>query len=495
MKNIYKLLIYVLAMVSLSSCFNSWLDLKPEDGSESSSAINDLKSAKVVLTGIYDGIQGASNRVSYYGANMFLYGDVRGDDMQVINLGDRGSALYEMNYNADNAPAIWGVPYNVILRANHLIKAIDEGAIRDGSEKELNKMKAEALVIRALVHFDLCRVYGNPYDVDNGASLGIPIVLGIISPADFQTRNTVAEVYLAVIKDLEDALSIENGLVATQSYGYVNKWFAKGLLAKVNLYKGDNVAALKYAEDVIANSPYGLWTYDEYVDGWKTSDKGRKEMLFEIVNASTDDWTDREGIANLMNPNGYACIITTKSFLNMMESTPEDVRRKVLTVAIDEDYLDKFGESTVYVNKYPEDSSGEWRLNSLSVLRLSEVYLIAAEAAAKSSKADIAVKYLNVIHKRANPDAADLTEAEATLPRISLERRKELVGEGNRFFDAMRNNETITRYTSPADQGYHPLLRPESSTFNRTYYRTLLPIPVSEINVNAPIRAQQNPGY
>lgn len=100
-----------------------------------------------------------------------------------------------------------------------------------------------------------------------------------------------------------------------------------------------------------------------------------------------------------------------------------------------------------------------------------------------------------MIHKRANPTAADVTPAEATLERISLERRKELIGEGNRFFDAMRNNETITRYTSEADRFYHVVLDAEARSFDRTYYRTLLPIPVSETNVNAPIRAQQNPGY
>ena len=129
------------------------------------------------------------------------------------------------------------------------------------------------------------------------------------------------------------------------------------------------------------------------------------------------------------------------------------------------------------------------------MMRLSEVYLIAAEAAAKLGISDKAAAYLNVIHLRANPAASPVSQADATLARISIERRKELVGEGQRFFDAMRNNETVVRYTDQNDMQLHYILIPESQKFDRTYFRTLLPIPVSEVNVNPNLRGQQNPGY
>ena len=76
-----------------------------------------------------------------------------------------------------------------------------------------------------------------------------------------------------------------------------------------------------------------------------------------------------------------------------------------------------------------------------------------------------------------------------------IERRKELVGEGQRFFDAMRNNETIVRYSSEESQGWHYSLLKESQSFDRTYTKALLPIPVSETNANPTLKAQQNPGY
>ena len=498
MNKIYKLLAITLLLVGTTSCGDEWLNTVPSDSVPADEAITTLKAAEVALTGVYDGLQGASNRVSYYGARMFYYGDVRGDDMQARAQGMRSSSIYEMRYIEDNAPNMWNVPYNVLRRANSLIEAIDEDKVEDASEEQLAKFKAEALVIRALVHFDLVRIYGSPYTMDNGASLGVPIVTVPLPMDALPERSIVADVYTQILKDLSDAISIGSlsEKADKDSYGYVNAWFAKGLQARVNLYKGDNPAALKYAEDVIDNSPYELWTNEEYVDGWNTTDDGRKEMLFEIVNQSNDDWTDREGVAYLLHENGYADYIATESFVNMLNADPDDVRNGILIAASNkEDLIDEFGDATVFVNKFPAGANGEMRLNSLPIMRLSEIYLIAAEAAAKVPNPTKAAKYLNAIVLRANPDAAQVSEADATVDRITIEKRKELVGEGHRFFDAMRNNETIVRYTDVEDRGFHYILNPESQKFDRTYFRAILPIPYAETQVNPNLKEQQNPGY
>ena len=89
--------------------------------------------------------------------------------------------------------------------------------------------------------------------------------------------------------------------------------------------------------------------------------------------------------------------------------------------------------------------------NNYVIFRLSEVYLNAAEAGVKIGGAS-AVKglnYLNAIVQRANP-AKEVTAAEYTLDRVLEERSKELIGEGHRFFDMLRNGKTIVR-----KGGYH----------------------------------------
>ena len=57
------------------------------------------------------------------------------------------------------------------------------------------------------------------------------------------------------------------------------------------------------------------------------------------------------------------------------------------------------------------------------------------------------LEYLDAIVKRANPNKNSKGVQPFTVDRVLLERRKELIGEGHRFFDAMRNNETVIRYT------------------------------------------------
>lgn len=497
MKRIYKSFALASAVLALTACGNDWLDLEPANGVETSKAITNLNDAQTAYYGMYDGLQGNSTYRTYYAARMFYYGDVRGEDMQARTQGMRSSSCYEMIYSVDDAPNMWNVPYNVIRRANRLIQAVDKKQITDASESEIGQLYAEAKVVRALVHFDLVRIYGMPYTADAGASLGIPIMLEPEEDSDaLPTRNTVAEVYNQVVKDITEAIG-SGFMVTKKNNGYITVWTAKALLSRVYLYMNKNKEALQAAEDVIANSPYQLWTNAEYVQAWNKGDGAHtNEMLFELVNESSDDWADREGIAYLYNEGGYADAIVTKAFSDMMAADSSDVRNGVILPALeDADLIKKYGKTKIFVNKFPADKSGDMRLNNLPLLRLSEVYLNAAEAAAKLGNQTAAAKYLNVIAQRANPQAAAVTESDATLARIILERRKEFVGEGQRFFDAMRNNETIVRYTNESDMGWHYALRAESQKFDRTYFRAILPIPIEETDANPEIAKQQNPGY
>ncbi|MDO4702528.1 RagB/SusD family nutrient uptake outer membrane protein [Tannerella sp.] len=498
MKKIALNIIVIISAVLSSSCSHNWLDLEPTDGVPSHTAIADVEGLKVARIGMYDGLQGNSTYNEYYAARMIYYGDVRGDDMQARAAGKRTSALYEMKYRANDAPKMWNVPYHVLRRANNIIKAVEGNEVKssDKDKPTIRSVYGEALVVRALVHFDLVRVYGQTYTADNGASLGIPIMTKPVGSKELPTRNTVKEVYDQVISDLKKA--IDEGALPqkTKTPGYINHWTAKALLSRVYLYMGDNTNALKEAEDVINNSPYKLWSNAEYAANvWdKTSGAHGNEMLLEILNVSTDDYTDREGIAYLYNEDGYDDAIATKAFCDLLQADPNDVRLTAMLASKDNGLKKVYKDDKVWVNKYPANSTGEMRLSNVPILRLSEMYLNAAEAAAKLGNKEAAAKYLNAIVLRANPDATPV--ADATLKRILTERRKEFIGEGHRFFDAMRNNETIVRYEDDANIGYHyPLAVNESKKFDRTYFRVILPIPIDEVDVNPEIKKQQNPGY
>ena len=492
MKKIMKSVLLLAAVFTMASCSNDWLDMEPSDALPTSEAISNYKDATSALNGIYDGLQGNSDAVSYYARNMFFYGDVRGDDMQARTQGMRSSALYEMRYTEDDAPVIWVTPYNVIRRANNLLEAIEAGKVSDATEEQLNDIIAQAKAVRALVHFDLVRIYGKPYTVDNGASAGVPIVTRPVGADEQLSRNTVAEVYDQVILDLTEAIN-SNALSTEKTLGMFNVWAAKALLCRVYLYKGDNQNALAMAEDVINNSPYELWTNSEYVNGWVGDN--RKEMILEIINYNSSDWADREGIAYCLNEDGYADAIVTQAFSDLLNKDPNDVRQGViLKPTVNSDMIDEFGEQQVFVNKFPaKEPGGDFRVSNLPLLRISEMYLNAAEAAAKLGQSDKAAQYLNAIVLRANPEATEVSPADATVDRILDERRLELVGEVHRFFDLMRNNKTVVRYENTNNMGRHYALIQESMKFDNTYFRAILPIPISEINANPNI--EQNPGY
>lgn len=508
MKRIYNILALTIAATGLSSCVNNWLDQTPSNGTPTSSAITNYNDARTAMYGMYDGLQGNSEYTQYYAARMFYYGDVRGDDMQARTQGMRSSSCYEMRYTVDDAPNMWNIQYNVIRRANRLIEAVDNNTITDAEtyKAQLADIYNQAKVVRALVHFDLVKVYGMPYTYDNGASLGVPFVDKPLDRDAKPGRDKVSEVYAKITKDLEDAINSEALTVSTKAggkQGYIDLWAAKALLCRVYLYMNKNQEAFDLAKEIIKDSPYKLWTIEQYAEAWDKQDPSHtREMIFELINNSSDDWADREGIGYLLHEWGYADAICTKSFVDMLQSDPEDVRNDVvLPVMDDEDLYAQYGDNPIFINKFPLGALDDMRLANLPILRLSEVYLNAAEAAAKlggTAKSE-GIGFLNDLLDNRTTTATAKVDASISddefLSRVLIERRKELVGEGQRFFDAMRNNETIVRYTSEADQGWHYSLIKESQSFDRTYTKALLPIPVSETNANPTLKAQQNPGY
>lgn len=498
MKKIYYKTLALLAIaLSTYSCSADWLDLEPSDEAASDVAIRNVSDAKIALNGVYNIIKGSSSATEYYAADMIYYGDVRGDDMQTfVESSNRTNWAYEMRYSISGADNMWYIPYSVINRSNKLIKAIEDGQVKDGDAAVVNNIKGQAVMARALAHFDLLRVYSLPYDVStNGDKYGIPVVTKPQTPDAQNGRNTIKEVYTQVITDLTEAINLMN---ADNKVSFFNSWTAKLLLARVYLYQGDNTKAFELSEDLIKNSPYRLWTTDEYASAWSITPSSQKntESLFEIGITNTNDWTDRGGIAYLYNQNGYAEAHITKAFYDLLNKDyVNDARIGALKESQDEN-AENLYKKKVWINKYPgRVGESDFRIGNIVLFRLSEAYLIAAEAAEKRGDLTSAAKYLNTIILRGNPEATPVTTSEATLDRILQERRVEFVGEGHRFFDLIRNNKPIVRYTDESNRGWHQPLDQASKQFNRTYFRVILPIPKSETDANPNIAKQQNPGY
>ncbi|MFK2819713.1 RagB/SusD family nutrient uptake outer membrane protein [Flavobacteriaceae sp. LMIT009] len=466
--------IFILAVV-MFSCSDDFLEVSPSESLPPSEAFKDLTAVGQTVLGMYSGLQ----EDEYYSFFLIAAPAVKGDDFQTRQTGRRTENLYKFNETAEatnGAQGFWDQAYYILNIANSILENIDNVSAESAEEIALrDQYKGEALAMRALVHFDLARIFGKPYSVDNSVSAA-PLITATQTPSDDPLRATVLEMYNQVVSDFNAAISL---LPNAQSDGRINSWTAKALLSRVYLYMENNSQALSLAEDVINNGPYTLVSNANYVASF--AQDFNSERIFEVINTSSDNPGSRETIGNVAGPNtteaGYGAIITTQVFEDLLSAEPNDVRNNMFAI-------DDSGNLKGYYRKWPGKTGASVILNNIPVIRLSEVYLIAAEAAVKGSNSVDANTYLGAIMTRANPSAA--VPATPTLDDVLTERRKELALEGHRFFDLMRNNLPSVRVG-----GRHLIGAPDNITNADT--RAIFPIPQTEIRKSNNLT--QNPGY
>lgn len=471
-----KYFIYILVMsFAITSCnVDDLLESGPTASLPPSEAFKDINALNQTVLGMYSGMQ--TN--DYYSYFMMAAPSVMGDNFQTREAGKRSEGLYRYNQTQEatnGAGAFFNSAYYVISISNAILENIDNVPANNSADvTKKENYHGEALAVRAMAHFDLARVFGKLYTVDNTGD-AVPLILTQQTPEDRPSRVSVKEVYDQVVKDLKTAIPL---LGTDKTNGRINVWAAKSLLARVYLYMNMNTEALTLAQDVINNSPYSLVSNANYVASFQTD--FNSETIFEIVNTSDDNPAFREGIAYVAGPSGttggYGAIITTQAFEDLISSDPNDVRNGFFKP-------DDSGNAKGYYAKYPGKPGQGVGLSNIKVIRLSEVYLIAAEAAVKSPGGNAKI-YLEAIAKRANP--AVVTPATPTLDDVLLERRKELALEGHRLWDALRNGKVLTR------SGGRHLLGVLATVDNSTL-KAVLPIPEAERRKNANLT--QNPGY
>jgi tetratricopeptide (TPR) repeat protein len=356
---------------------------------------------------------------------------------------------------------------------------------------ELSDYKGQALTARALIYFDMVRLYGKPYNMDK-ASYGVPLVLVPLDAAEQPTRSSVEEVYTQILKDLTDA---EPLLSKSVKGGYLNYYANLAIQSRVYLTMDRFSDALSAAEEVIASPKYSLYANDKWVQSW--SNEFGSESIFEIAMYLDENDLGSGSLgyyllrlAKIKNAMGW--FMASDYYLARLNEDPTDVRWGIMDY--DESSNTRFGSCLKYSGvDLLGDKSSPSAVN-VKVIRLSEIYLIAAEAALRQTTPDKvkASNYLNAIRKR-SPGLALSTSSDVTLDMIIDEKSKELFAEGQRYFDMIRLNRSIEfndEFIFPAVQITH-----RTKTIDRTFPKAILPLPVSETDANPAIKNQQNPGY
>jgi hypothetical protein len=184
---------------------------------------------------------------------------------------------------------------------------------------------------------------------------------------------------------------------------------------------------------------------------------------------------------------GQGDVIATQTFVDLLKTYQDDPRARFLE-------MDKEDGNNAFVKYINRSEGGGLSDHNIPVIRLSEVYLIAAEAAANGASGGEAqaLNYLNTLIKNRTEDfqSDKATETgEALKQRIAEERRRELALEGHGVYDYIRRGVNIVRPT-----GEHVNTGVEISNLNimATDFRTIYPIPSSEIEASG---MEQTQGY
>lgn len=467
MKKIKYILPLILA-ITLGSC-KKFLEKEPIGRVGKQVLFEDIQGAKVGLTGAY------TSMLTYYRNEFGMFGDVASDNViNVPTTGDNSVMLEVFNFTATpddilvTPRKIWVSIFETLNNVNNLLNAIP--ALKDkfpGNLAEIERIEGQALVLRALCHFDLSRVYAQPYNFTADAShLGVPILTKTPAPATAVPRATMKQTYDQILADLNNALPYLSKYNNATDQALISYQAALGLLSRVYLYKGDWVNCVKSADLVIADTRYQLASAAEYPNvfvSYPNKDAAVKKELLFVLSANGTKVSGSREILNVFSGGNI-----------------QYVRSPKLTNKLDDNDIRKTNTfSNTITKKYGNDLT-------IKVIRLAEVYLNRAEASWNLQKYNEAKADIEVISSRAHAAPVTITYTDPTdlYEKISDERNRELCFEGHRFFDIVRRKENLQRGT-----GCNSVV----CGINYPDYRFALPINTRELDANPAM--QQNPGY
>jgi len=430
------------------------------------------------VLGQVNGIYTSMKSGDLYGGRYIMLADIRGEDF--INRTQNVFTGYDawshtVTSGSNDASSGWGSSYTAINAANLIIDGLAAHPTAV-SETLAAQYLAEAKFVRAFCYFGLITRYGQPYTKDKGASAGVPLRLkGETTPANNDmARSSVAEVYAQILKDLDEA---EAGLPLTYTTALLNttrahKNTAIAFKTRVYLTMGDHAKVVAEAKKIVSDAaPFSAPT-------------GVKNQLqANVATPFMTDYTTTESIFSMpmtvlnivagQNSLAYTYNLNLEYNLNATGILGDpawpatDARKTNFT---------RVAGGVTYLKKYNQTNPA---LDYVPLIRYAEVLLNYAEAAAKTGDLTKSVALLKAVRNRSDasyvfPDAS-ISTADALVKTIWTERRIELLGEGFRSNDLLRNSLTI-----PA-KGSGGLSAPSVAPTQPEY---VFPIPNAELSTN-----------
>ena len=416
----------------------------------------------------------------------------------------------------------WSGSYSLIATANAIMERAANmqasDAFSDKDKIAFAHYNAEAHFVRAYMYFWLADHFCQSYtqcDPTKAAS-GLPLTT-VYKPTgnlnDYPSRSTLAETFALIEEDMQKAY---DGLVAYEKSGvkvakeeaqplaYIHSQTVQALQARVALVKGDWANAAKYAKDVINSGKYKLTTINDYAKLW-TKDEGTEIIFRPLMTAQ--ELGGSNGEYYVSESETKADYIPTAAVLNLFWDVDfeGDVRAEVFLKQYDNLQVEGNSYEAIAFNKFPGNSdlrtgSNNNLMNMSKPFRLSEMYLIAAEAEARQNHMEEANKYLNTFLNNRIVDYDPQTYSEPTtfLKVVEEEREREFIGEGMRMSDIRRYGNGFKRVSMHEEnETLDKIIVKQGMAiqYKANDYRLTWPIPKAELDANPILKGQQNPGY
>ncbi|MCH5219338.1 MAG: RagB/SusD family nutrient uptake outer membrane protein [Muribaculaceae bacterium] len=487
------------------------MDLAPIGSLDDENAIESPSDLLKDRNGIYNNIRSVCT-------GSFIYlSDLQMDQfMGLIINGNRNGIIAHGNILSNNSDieSIWASYYSCIADANYLLGRaeilLEKGGWTQEEVLDINRYIGETKFARAYYYYQLIDRFSASYTSANAnqEASGVPLVT-VFNPtgdiASYPGRSTQAEVYALIDQDLADAYealkayeAVDNSQLQPMAV-YVNTNVITAFQARLALLRQDWPTAIAKANEIINCGVYSLATTANYAQMW--TDDYSDELIFRPISTNNELGISSIGGAYISATLTQADYIPTAEVYSSYLST--DVRRSAFFKARS---LDANGTSyqCYCFNKFPGNtalytSNVNNLLNMGKPFRLSEMYLILAEASYENGDEPTANSALNTLRSNRINRYAETTYTGLDLrDQIRTERAKELIGEGFRLSDLRRWKLGFTR------DGSYPLNPVVTAIFNVvdmqvTYtsddYRYVWPIPSTEIENNPQLKGQQNPGY
>lgn len=450
----------------------------------------------------------------------------------MTNNGGRGGNIHNgfLSSSTSEFASFYSSCYSVISRCNFLIPKCEELIANSTGvdAAELKKYVAEAKFTRGFAYYYLLDRYCNTNDAVANAesSLGLQIVTKYEPSGDPKTypgRSSLKASIEFIQQDLKDAFDALSEYEATVSdaqcvagANYLSSYAVAALQARMALSIGDNATAVEKAQYVIGNANYQLATVDDYLSMWY--DENVNELIFAPY-VDANEISDQQSFSTCQGYNYWwtdvaQCdyIPTAESVYSLVEYSDaegyiNDIRFVAFLGGAPYTLNIEGGQTQTYVfQKYPGnpalDTSTAMYDNTPKPFRLSEQYLILAEAGILLGEQDVALDAINDLVKARmiDPSAApqiNLAGSEL-LSFIRSERSKELMGEGFRLSDLRRWKQGFDRNQSYDINPYVAASRSINGlnvAYDKEDYRYVWAIPQAEMDINPKLAGQQNPGY